>query len=490
VNPRDRSPSVGAGVREQVLLRLYPSSIIASLNDMAKPNVFLVGGRGFGKSVVLRRAAEAAKAAGRKLELIDGRDWESALETFRDLARKISGQGGGEQVEKGLRDLYFDDLDYFIKAVDDFAPDRRDQAIEDLYRVASTLAGRKRRCVVSSTLYGHRLQNFLLDLRSGDPGSEKVISAASLFFTGFDAVWLKPWEGEWKTRIGGLVEKHLGGLTPSARELSEKLIVELTGGHPALLSRSFEHLGRLLETEGSILARRLTSEKSAAEVATAVLERDLRTYLEDSLLQKGIGSLRRALVRLRTSEEREIKAAHLGLLAFARGQPLVLPARSRDILLGEGLLFRDPGTSGYAIPGELFRKELVFEGGGGFTVQLQPDPVEPDRQGIAIARDDVRQQPVRLSGGPWSVLQVLFAEAPRFVSLDELRARTHLQTENAVRSAIQRLTADLRSAGVEGLVENQYGKGYRKGESPGWAAAGAQPPVDAGGRRGETPGGA
>ncbi len=69
------------------------------------------------------------------------------------------------------------------------------------------------------------------------------------------------------------------------------------------------------------------------------------------------------------------------------------------------------------------------------------------------------------------MLKTIFYEPTRIVSLDELRELTHLKKENAVRSAIQRLIADARASGVDNILENHYGKGYRKGESPEWLDA-------------------
>lgn len=464
-------------LREQVIERLHRSAL-GQLQVPTKRKIFLAGARGFGKSLVLERLEREIKKQEpkRKVRRLQGRNWPDALKELRRLAELLSGE---ETLGEKLPDLLFDDLDSFIQLVDTLRQDRCEQMIRDLHLVVSTLAGRDRRCVVTSTLSQSRFQDFLLALEERGSAKKVVVQAASLFFAGFDSVWLDPWQGDWKGRVRWLVKTHLPSLSPGAKRLSESVIVELTGGHPALLARAFEHLARELTSKGALLAQSLTSE--GADLAE--LERNLRKYLEDSLLQQGMGSLHRALARLESSEDPGLQAAYADLLAFARDDTYELPAQSRDILLGEGLLFRDPASNTYRLPGELFRRQLVLTGKGALTVELVPTETEPHRQGIVSFEEGARRLDLELSGGSWRVLQVLFDEAPRFVSLKELQEHTHLTTDNAVRSAIQRLSSELRTAGIEGLVENQYGKGYRKGESPSWTAKGrgidrSQPPTE------------
>ena len=56
----DDSPSSGSNVREKVIGSLY-ESIDEPLDDPSKLKLFLVGGRGFGKSLILSRAARKSQ---------------------------------------------------------------------------------------------------------------------------------------------------------------------------------------------------------------------------------------------------------------------------------------------------------------------------------------------------------------------------------------------------------------------------------------------
>jgi hypothetical protein len=395
---------------------------------------------------------------------LDGRGWAAALKDLRDLGELVSGDETLDETR--LPDLYFDDLDVFIQNIDALRRERCEEMLRDLTLVVSTLSRRDRSCVASSTLSQSRLQGLLVDLYKQRHVNLAVIDAASTLFASFDTEWLDPWRGDWEGRIGRLLEVYLKPLTRAAQGLARSLLLELTGGHPALLARAFEHLDRLLASEGSSLGERLCREGADP----GPLERDLRTFLEDALLRQGLGSLRRALIRLESAEKPELQAAHGALLAFAQDGERQPPAASRDILLGEGLLFRDPADSTYKIPGELLRQELLSAAGSKLAFDLVPEEADPHLRGRLEIREGARRLDLELSGGPWSILQTLFEAAPRFVSLKDLQERTHLKTDNAVRSAIQRLTAELRTAGIEGLVENQYGTGYRRGDAPSWSS--------------------
>jgi DNA-binding response OmpR family regulator len=121
------------------------------------------------------------------------------------------------------------------------------------------------------------------------------------------------------------------------------------------------------------------------------------------------------------------------------------------------------------IPGEILRGELLREPPGPLRMEIEPDSQAPDKHGYLKVWDRLRERRIPLSGGAWSVLKTIFDEPARIISLDELCKKTHLTTPNAVRSAIQRLIGDARASGVENILDNLYGKGYRKGESPNWS---------------------
>ncbi len=67
---------------------------------------------------------------------------------------------------------------------------------------------------------------------------------------------------------------------------------------------------------------------------------------------------------------------------------------------------------------------------------------------------------IPLRGGSWRLLGRLAEEQGGVVPIEALQADLGLPSETAVRSAIQRLVRELRSASVEDLIENVHGQGY------------------------------
>ena len=65
-----------------------------------------------------------------------------------------------------------------------------------------------------------------------------------------------------------------------------------------------------------------------------------------------------------------------------------------------------------------------------------------------------------LTGASWRILRALQAAAGALVRVPELRDRTGQDSDKAVRSALQRLQADLKSSGLDGLVVNVRRQGY------------------------------
>jgi hypothetical protein len=429
----------------EVLREIYSQTLADLKSRRSGLKVFLSGGRGMGKTFLLRELAEfRRRETGVESRIIEGRNWSAALEALEELAGR-QGQEGNDKA----RDLLVDDLDRLITLAGEQDP----KVLEDLIKYLSELVSSLPQavCAFTSRVSSSRMAELLetLDsLQKWDRKTSVAIRAFSTIIQMYENTPINPWSRSWEKKIGVCVKAHLPKLSGLAQDL-----IKITGGHPALLIPALSQLVELAET------RDLSSISSS----------ELKIVIEDAAQERGIGVLRRALSSLRDSEREEWRNAYEELRQLAMDDSKVPPSRLREILVGEGLLYKDESTLKYVIPGEMLCGELLREPVGPLRAEIEPDPVAPDKQGYLKVWDRLRERRIPLSGGSWSVLKIIFDEPARIISLKELGERAGLNTENAVRSAIQRLIGDARALGIENILDNIYGKGYRKGESPQWS---------------------
>jgi hypothetical protein len=445
----------------EILRDIYPQTL-ADLQSSSRLKVFLSGGRGMGKTFLLQELAEfRSRETGVESRIIDGRNWPAALE---ELARshavlgrwRATRAGSDVKGDNRLGDLLVDDLDRLIDSAGAQEPQVFEELMTHLLDLISSLPENGKLCAFTSLFHANRMAELLemLDSRPGlDRKTSLAIRAFSTLIQMYDNMPINPWSRGWEKKIGVCVKARLPRLSSAGQELCRNLLTKLTGGHPALLVPALSELVALAAT------RDLSSTSSA----------ELEIVIEDAAHEKGIGVLRRALSSLRDAEREEWRSAYEDLRQLALGNIPAPPLLSREILVGEGLLYKEESSLRYVIPGEILRGELLREPAGPLRMEIEPDPQAPDKHGFLKVWDRFRERRIPLSGGAWSVLKTIFDEPARTISLDELCERTHLTTENAVRSAIQRLIGDARASGVENILDNLYGKGYRKGESPSWS---------------------
>ena len=102
----------------------------------------------------------------------------------------------------------------------------------------------------------------------------------------------------------------------------------------------------------------------------------------------------------------------------------------------------------------------------GFDLRHVPDQHKPQEQGtVELVDGDHAVVSTSLAGTAWKILSVVFDARGEVVPRGRLKEVTGLQ-KKALNSALQRVRATLRAAGIEHALESVRNEGYRKGLSP------------------------
>ncbi len=458
-----------------LIQRLYGDLFDEIQPDRRRHRVYFHGGRGIGKTTVLRLlAGEAAEQFESPTEIISGKLWDEASERIEALEAKA---------RRGslLPDVYLDDLDHLLRSLlrQTGEPERAGRTLRSLDYLVVKLPGNDRRFWVTSAFSPSRLADVLYQLRGSAVDAVALNDFFSYFFEGhFDVIRLNPWTYNWQRRLEELVYAQLPeGIAQAARTVYGDRVLKLTGGHPALLAGSLHELRRLSTAtdldplEKSLFEGFAPGAPAALQDLGPLLER----HLEDRLAQSALRPLRQSISWLRNTDQQDEEAAYRCLVELARNQdPSTPPLRSREILQDEGLIFKDRGTGTYRVPGSLLQTEILQGAAASGQIREKPTKIQlelrkEDREtagGIdLIVREGEQTQRIGLAEGPGMILELLFEHPDRYFSVKKLEERTGMN-QAAVRSVIQRLARKLREAQLEGLIENAYGQGYRKGRSP------------------------
>lgn len=435
---------------ETIITRLY-SETIEQLHGPQLSRVYLYGGRGMGKTMVLRALQRRmGHGPSGKPEMLSGREWETAGADLAEHARELKNDDNLV--------LLVDDLDQLILLT---ALLKEETLEEMLLSFMPAIASQRGRLILSATYPPARL----IDVLHEQPLTQVQLKTFSLVLQRFLPLPLDPWSAGWEERVGNLVREQL----PRPQERSDvqkiciKVVLGLTGGHPALLPRALLEIRQLAQSSSSL-----------GQWLQGVLDEDLgepenllQRHLEDHLARWGIIPLQRAIKSL----EVEAPDAYAALKSLALGAipPALDSLTIRTRLLDEGLIYKEPATGKYRIPGSLLKNELRQRADldkeaaaqpAPTRPYLDPDPDFPKKRGYLVLPEETGLRRVLLSGGPWSILALLFENPGKTFSLEEL-TREPLNSPKAVRSAIQRLDLKLRDSKAGKIFENVYGQGYR-----------------------------
>jgi hypothetical protein len=443
-------------------------TILGSVRSLRKILVF--GGPALGKTTLIDAVLDRSPGS---CELIRGRRGDPSL-----VARIAS---WADDPERRGRDLLIDNLDHVFSVEVERAfrnlPDRSD---DGLGRIVAT-SGTPHKWLEKQ------------GAQPPDPGRAALNTLVhdSTALNAFHHLWLDPWGPGWRKastlRVQSALKGELEACEGALEELVDRagrrafaeMLVRVADGHPALLGAGFSWL--VLQLERRAWRRDQTGgpeetgeEDTLVPADPGLLEPLLRRELTETQLEtigRGVDWV-----------EAQSRDAAAELLEMARDGARQRTVNERALLSKSGLVRRDEAGT-WGIAGDVIRECILRRNermpdpdrrrrtaeppavaaappDGSNRVALICDPRAPDVQGAIHWEADGRPRELALTGASWAILATLAAADGDLVQVPELRERTGQESEKAVRSALQRLTNDLRHSGLDGLVVNVRRKGY------------------------------
>ncbi len=357
-------------------------------------------------------------------------------------------------------------------------------------------------------LFNNEIEESLRSLPEENTGTWRIIATAgnidaieeradwsgSPSLNTFHRERLDPWERSWQARaaIKDALERTRGKLlqTSDPERLPSFILVpdspvsdawletilEVSGGHPALVDSAFEGFLNLVKNFPDLRPDLITEPLSDPRD----WQTSIQGYLEDYVVDHGMVGINKAI---RSFKKNKRKFSHLVRLATGGGQAAIIhDAVVRYSLRDSGLVYTSHETGRLVIASELIRQRILAIAeettprhrktgrGHGEAQRIQIKVVAsaslPEVRGkLCYETEQHEQGEVALSGGPWRILKCL-AEVDGPISVKDLGDGASLGTESATRSTIQRLLRVLRREGISDVLENVRGVGYRLGEEP------------------------
>ena len=396
-----------------------------------------------------------------------------------------------------------------------------DLAIDDAIRELVDHRDRGARIVVATRKRPQELERWALAARRMMPPTSALRKDESPCFATFHRERLNPWAGD---HLAALRSAHHAAFAGLRRTLSwlvdesngrhERLpgedairpwvevVAAVTGGHPALVDASFDlllihwfgwligkgeldradleghHLDRYAahgqRTGHALMASLFESPKDAG---APELER-LGVVLEDYLMNEAMPSLERAMWRLR--EDHPAVFVKMQFVADKPGESRVKDPTERQVMLLSGLAYKDDEGQ-LRVPSGLIASTLstmdppTMEGSEassrGVAVPTGPvrvlgmtvEGAEGVEHGTLVVRTTAGPHRIELRGRPWEVLWFLHQHREQVHTVAQMREAIGFPEEGSVRHAIAKLREAVRGAGFDGVPENVPKKGYRFG---------------------------
>ena len=500
---------------------LYDDLLGDLLGDELPARVLLYGGCGLGKTTLLRRLHEHLVPGSASKENPPERtpqatwvDRRTAEPTARIVHWCLRPRGT----------LIVDDFGQL------FTPE-----VDDAILSLSAAQDSRYRVVVASRKPPRVLEREVLQARVAAGGAKATPWDESRAIPTFRSTRLNPWQGDWRARFDAVhqtarlrlrqevrsrvpepqAEAALA-LLPSKAAVTAwvELVRQVTGGHPGLVDGSYDlflHLvlndlvsrGGLSEQDELLLAQRKRSLLSTqarmsdfglvGEAAPEQGEQQhgrLVVLLEDYLLERQMAPMQSTLDHLRLSEPKAFEALHA--LAEAPDDILVEDGRHRLLLLDTGVVYKDDASCHLRLPKGLVSEAIramdpvTHHGtanGGTAEQAIIPGPPEEvvlsitvsegptEDSGDVVVETTAGTRLVPLRGRPWQVFDFFWKHRDRHVPPEELLEPLEIPSVYSSRNAILRLKEALRAGGVEQVLENRKGVGYRVVEGDGRGGA-------------------
>jgi hypothetical protein len=447
---------------------LEHSLILGHINDLNQIHtliknrpVMVIGGRGTGKTILLRQLRE-------KLE-IDFRGDKSILFIEGNL-----GQAARTIIEEDTQShgaVIIDDLDTLLSANAGDRIETLEQILIPLQKwIAQHIGPGNSHCYfLAATSFDienpsdHRLVDALKDERE----AQKWKSKYSLLVQNLHRLRIDPWHLNWKEGWESEFDKSFKNLLrPEFLSVWRKIIIELTGGHPSLFGPIISDLrikcvrgmeGASLDPYNAKMLGYLPFENE-----WVFLIQDIRLYIEDFLGRNAVRPLKSTLRKLKYSEDKTEALSFRILCQIAlQDAENVRPPSDRDvrqILIDEALMYQDKETGKFAIPGTITRQLIrQYSEISQPLLEVRHDSISKGEIVIhSVAGDEIHS----ITGAPWRILWGLYQQPDKTISMQSLQEYADLPDHRAVLNAIQRLYITLKRASLDGLVENRRGYGY------------------------------
>jgi energy-coupling factor transporter ATP-binding protein EcfA2 len=429
---------------------------VTTIEEKLKARPLLVlGGRGLGKTTVLKAVSGVFKKLGIEPLLIDGRNTIQARATI-------------QQIRDPQKCVLIDDLDEI------FAPSKESPDLTQLEDALWTLRLNQSKHPSSRFLATASVNPVGPSLRRLGRGGDSY----SRLTQNVEKYRLDPWIRNWKQRWREMFDNEFRRLLKdrALRDMWHTKILELSGGHPSLFGPAVEQLAKLCaqsSQEEKTFDVRLVDPKTPVDPELAT---NIRQYVEDFIVRNALGPIASSIKRLRDSSLPNEVRAFEELLEMTRQNPEGCKPPSevfvRCLLIDDGLVYQDKMNGKFVIPGTLIREQITSAGLSLKTlVTASPDPIRPQAGEIAV-KSGARELRIALSGAPWRVFYALYSQEGEVLDraeLEELAVSEDLPStgpdvrKKAVRNAVQRLNQKLKNSGASRFISirNEYDKGYR-----------------------------
>jgi hypothetical protein len=443
-------------------------TILGSTRSLRKILVF--GGPAMGKTTLLEAVRDRS---GRRVEMVRGRRGDA------DVVARIV--GWATDPERRGHDLLIDNLDHVFSV-------EVERALRDLPDVDEGLG----RIIATSGTPTKWLEKQGAPPPAPARADLNVLVHDSTALNAFHHLWLDPWGHGWERtttlRVQGALKRAAGEgdeahpflelADREGRKAFAELLVVSSGGSPPLLGAAFRWLiGRL---ERQAWRRDHAAELTEGDDVPDISPEGLREHLEYDLVESQLETIGRMVDWV---EAQSVDALD-ELLSMARdgGEREVLAERM--LLSKAGLVRRTAPGGAWSLPCApiaqcvLRRHERMpapqvqrastarvqapppSPGKVPRGVVLEPDPRVPQMQGTVVWGSRGVRRELTVSGASWRILVVLSAAAGALVTVPEIAEGIEQESHKAVRSALQRLVADLRKSGLGGLIVNVRRQGY------------------------------
>lgn len=442
---------------------IYDNFIDEIINSSQK-NYLLFGGRGSGKTTVL----ENAKKYFSENELLYYS--ENNIAEFLKYLTDVKNDASFKEVN-----LIIDNIDLIAKHIIENKLDDGINYVKKISILCSKITDNNKLVLLSSYMFPECLSAIINESlkSSAEPWSE--------FLASFSPIILTPWNyfENWNVSLKNITLSVLNKITDKSEfrndniinsfEIWWNIIIDLTGGHPALFSCAI-YVFLDLVTKYEVLP-----EHQRCLLLIDMNIEKIKDLIITEITNETIHYIRKAIRSVKNAKERIYKDAYMVLLKIANNGDIdnILNIKYIErFLLKECLIYIDKNGK-HVIPGSIIRDHIIISSNSDMfktldnnmskrnTIEIRADHTEPNMKGSLI----INTTDILLKGNAWKILQYLFDNRNKVCTLEEIAGATDINSGSgysAVSSAIKRLMDKISPSENEGykIITNKRGRGY------------------------------